>query len=129
MVATTQGPTTKVTVNLPWPHKDLSPNARGHWAKKAKAKKKARHDAAACALEAGVRHISGNSLLVKVVFCPPDNRHRDLDNMLASLKAGLDGIADVVGIDDRFWALSMYRSDAVKGGVARVEIQPLPLSA
>jgi crossover junction endodeoxyribonuclease RusA len=33
-------------------------------------------------------------------FCPPDKRKRDLDNLLARMKAGLDGLADALGVDD-----------------------------
>lgn len=34
---------------LPWPSKDLSPNARIHWARRAKAVQHARHDASVAA--------------------------------------------------------------------------------
>lgn len=115
----------KATVKLPWPHKHLSPNARVHWSKKAKEARRARHDAAACALEAGIRHIEAGRLLVKLIFCPPDRRHRDLDNMLASAKSLMDGIADVTGVDDSRWAISLYRDDPVKGGAIRVEVEAL----
>lgn len=36
-----------------------------------------------------------------IIFHPPDKRHRDLDNMLASIKYGLDGIALAWGVNDK----------------------------
>lgn len=41
------------------------------------------------------------NIALTMLFYPPDNRRRDLDNMLASCKALLDGIAQGMGIDDR----------------------------
>lgn len=38
---------------------------------------------------------------IEVRFYPPDARHRDDDNMIASFKAARDGIADAIGVDDR----------------------------
>jgi crossover junction endodeoxyribonuclease RusA len=43
--------------------------------------------------------------------------------MLAATKAGLDGIADVIGVDDHRWAISLRRGDPVKGGAVVVEIE------
>jgi Holliday junction resolvase RusA-like endonuclease len=37
---------------------------------------------------------------VKIVFHPAVDRNRDLDNMQASQKAALDGIALALGVDD-----------------------------
>lgn len=44
-------------------------------------------------------------------------RAYDLDNALARMKAGLDGLADVLGVDDSRWSLSIARADAVGGYV------------
>ncbi|MDC0657068.1 hypothetical protein N6L27_03565 [Leisingera sp. SS27] len=59
---------------------------------------------------------------VAIRFCPPDERRRDLDNMLASLKSGLDGVADATGQDDSEWSLSLERGEPEKGGAVYVEI-------
>jgi crossover junction endodeoxyribonuclease RusA len=48
---------------------------------------------------------------------PPDRRHRDLDNLLASIKAGLDGLADVWKVDDSKWSLQITKSGEVGGWV------------
>ena len=38
---------------------------------------------------------------ISLDFIPPDKRHRDLDNLLASSKQLLDGVAHGLGINDR----------------------------
>jgi len=108
------------TVSLPWPSPALSPNARGHWGVKARAVKRYRHDAAALARAAGCRKLACDRLAVAVTFYPPDRRQRDTDNMLASIKSGLDGIADALGVDDSRWELTISRGDPVQGG--RVDV-------
>ena len=106
---------------LPWPQAILNPNARAHWTQVAKAKKSLR---AAWALEAtkqGAKRMEPRALHVSLTFHPPDRRPRDMDNMLSASKAGLDGLADVLGVDDRHWRLSIARADQV-GGFVRVEV-------
>lgn len=112
-------------IELPWPSKDLHPNARVHWARKAKAAKRARSDAAWFALSSGIRvhDFAGRDALdVALVFAPPDNRRRDTDGMISSIKSYLDGISDVIGIDDSKWVLSIRREDPRKPGAVRIEI-------
>lgn len=115
-----------IVIDLPWPPKELHPNARVHWAKRAKVARRARSDAAWFALSSGVRthDFAGlESLNVALVFLPPDNRRRDTDGMFASIKSYLDGIADVVGVDDSKWVFTgIRRGDPQKPGVVRVEI-------
>lgn len=113
-------------VTLPYPDKVLNPNARAHWAAIARAKKMARHTAAWLVIDAiGSRsklapYAELESLPMAIRFYPADNRRRDMDNALASLKAALDGISDALGMDDsRFLIMpQMMASD----GKARVEI-------
>lgn len=57
-----------------------------------------------------------------VTFYPPDNRRRDTDNMLASIKVGLDGIAAASGVDDRGWTFDLRRGHVVRGGLVTVEV-------
>jgi crossover junction endodeoxyribonuclease RusA len=111
----------ELKLTLPWPLKELSPNARTHWRTLAKAKKAYRQACAWTATEQGVRRIDPGPLVVSLLFVPPDRRPRDTDNMLASLKAGLDGLADVLGVDDRLWTLEIARSGDV-GGFVKVEV-------
>ena len=118
-------------IELPWPAKELSPNARGHWAKQARFKKGARELAHWTVLENGWSKFSNwttqipypsRNLPITLTFCPPDKRRRDLDNAIASFKASQDGIADALGIDDSKWAVSYRWGDPVKGGRVLVEL-------
>lgn len=123
MVATTQGATTKITVNLPWPHKDLSPNARGHWAKKAGATKKARMDAFIAGLDAGLRNVAADAVSITTTFFPPTRARYDDDNLQARCKAYFDGLSDALRIDDRHFSHAPVRRGEVrKNGLVQIEV-------
>lgn len=107
-----------MSICLPWPSSALSPNARGHWAMKAAAKRRARMDGFLAAKAAKVP--AGRT--IAITFHAPDNRHRDLDNMLASIKGQLDGIADAIGVDDSEWSISITKGEVRKGGCVIVEV-------
>lgn len=65
----------------------------------------------------------GRVLLV-LEFVPPDRRERDDDNLVACFKAGRDGIADALGINDnRFTTQFSLRAEPVKDGAVIVEIR------
>lgn len=107
---------------LPWPSlKPLSPNWRGHWGAKAAAKKQFRLAWSLAAVQQGAARIDADRLHVQIEFVPPDRRARDLDNMLASCKSGVDGLADVLGVDDSKWSLSISKAERI-GGFVRVII-------
>lgn len=112
-------------IRLPWPPRDLSPNARGHWSKKARAAKKYRADTRLLSQAMGCRALGCDALTVEITFAPPDRRPRDQDNMLASIKAGLDGIADATGVDDSTWHIGHRVADPVKGGAVLVHVLPI----
>ena len=107
---------------LPWPPADLSPNSRGHWSKLARAKKAYRAACAWIAKEQGAKRIEAERLHLTITFVPPNRRAHDLDNCLARLKSGLDGLADVLGVDDKAWTLTISKADEV-GGMVRVEVR------
>lgn len=94
---------------------------RQHWSKLARAKKAYRAACAWTAKEQGAHKLDVAALAVRITFVPPDRRARDTDNMLASIKAGLDGLADVLGVDDSRWTLTIARASEV-GGMVRVEV-------
>ena len=110
-------------VILPWPTSDLSPNARGHWAIKARAKKTYRAACAAQARSQGMTRLDADRLHLKITFIPPNRRARDLDNMLASCKAGLDGLCDVLGVDDSKWSIEISKADDRIGGFVEIEVK------
>lgn len=109
-------------VELPWPDRRLHPNARIHWAAKSKVTKRARHDAAWAAKAAGLNPLAVSSLNVTAVFSPPDKRRRDADGMLSSIKPYLDGISDVVSVDDHLWNISIRREQPKAPGSVSIEI-------
>jgi crossover junction endodeoxyribonuclease RusA len=111
-------------LTLPWPDKRMSPNARVHRMAVAPIRKKYRTDCAwlAKAARMNFAHLAETGLHLSITFNPPDRRARDIDNMLASIKSGLDGIADVIGVDDSKWALTIQRGDVVKGGAVQVAV-------
>jgi crossover junction endodeoxyribonuclease RusA len=114
----------KSEIILPWPDKRLSPNARVHWSTLAGAKKKAKEVAYYCALGSGVRKIPPASLKVRYTFCPPDNRRRDVDNLIASMKAANDGIALAIGVDDSKWQIEIAPlGDVHPTGQVKIEIE------
>ena len=110
-------------VVLPWPPQVLSPNARPHWATKSKAAKGYRYR---CFLEAKLASLAapaGRVLLV-LEFLPPSARRRDDDNLLAMFKAGRDGLADALGIDDSVFVSQVQIGAVRKGGAVRATLLP-----
>ena len=115
-----------ISVTLPWPPRECSPNARVHWATKARAAQQARTTAHWLAIEASTGKMDPKPINVTITFCEPDRRRRDMDGMLSQSKNMLDGIADAIGVDDHLWSLSLRRGDVRKGGAVVVEIDGGP---
>ncbi|PZQ55748.1 MAG: endodeoxyribonuclease RusA [Novosphingobium pentaromativorans] len=113
-------------ITLSWPDKRLSPNARLHWRAKVKPKQSARDGAAwLTAAAPGFQDAkaalpAAGPIPVKVTFFPPDRRHRDDDNMIASFKAARDGIASALGVDDRRFRPEYHFAEPEKPG--RIEV-------
>lgn len=108
-------------VALPWPPSELSPNSRIHWARKAKFAKGYKKVCWALAKQAGLRVDREGPVHVWLVFIPPDRRHRDHDNMIASVKYALDGVALALGIDDKRFVLHSSVAAEI-GGMVRVMV-------
>jgi crossover junction endodeoxyribonuclease RusA len=109
---------------LPWPPKELSPNARLHHMALYRAKKAYRHACGMTAMSQGARRMDAERLAVHLVFCPPNKQRRDADNCLAAMKAGLDGLADALGVDDSRWRVSFEMGGQI-GGMVTVDITAL----
>lgn len=87
-------------VSLPFPNPKLNPN-----------KKNGKHWIATFAIKSSSRELAKaltrpkldlpEHIPLSVIFNPPDKRHRDLDNLLASCKPYIDGIAEGLGINDK----------------------------
>ncbi|HBF34960.1 TPA: endonuclease [Candidatus Sumerlaeota bacterium] len=85
----------KISICLPLPPRELHPNARTHRMAKAKATKQYRSTAYWLALSASANlKPRWKSATVKMTWYFANTRSRDKDNLLAWMKAGLDGIAD-----------------------------------
>jgi crossover junction endodeoxyribonuclease RusA len=56
------------------------------------------------------------------MFYPPDRRHRDMDNMFAAMKAGLDGLADALHFNDKGFKVTLDVADDT-GAKVVVEIR------
>ena len=111
------------TATFPWFPKALSNNgSHGHWAPRAKATKIYRMACAYQAMSQGWRPVEWQAVMVHVVFFPPDRRRRGATNCLDSFKAGLDGIADVLGVDDSKFRVS-FELATVVGGMVRVTVR------
>ncbi len=105
-------------ITLPWPPMDLSPNARVHWSKKSKAAKAYRKACWALVKESGITAPKDGPIHLWLDFYAPDKRKRDDDNLIASFKAGRDGIADALGVDDnRFICHPLVREEI--GGMVK----------
>jgi len=60
---------------------------------------------------------------VVLVFTPPDRRTYDRDNLVARMKAGIDGMCDALMIDDKDFDTLTAKVDAGRiGGFVRVRI-------
>jgi len=84
-----------ITIELPLPAKSLSPNARVHWAVKARDVKAYRQRAASrvrCLL--GGAEPQWETVTSQATFYHASNRRRDNDNLNASLKSAQDGLVD-----------------------------------
>lgn len=111
-------------IELPWYPKELSPNARVHFRAKAAATKAYRETAfwiARNGFETTILPSTGG-IALRFDFHPPDKRRRDLDNMLAAIKGGIDGIADALEVDDQRFGFWLSREAPVKGGRIVVSI-------
>ncbi len=105
-------------VILPWPYEALWPNARPHWAQKAKAVKAYRF--AAKTMCNGAK-----PGVVRITFCPkPFGPLPDKDNCISAFKAGQDGIADALGVNDRDLIVTHEFGSRCRDGGVIVDIIP-----
>lgn len=110
---------------LAWPDSVLSPNARCHWAVKRKAVRAARRTAAFETIlkRNGRRAAPVGPISYRCSFFPPDRRARDEDNLLASMKASLDGIAEALRVNDKcFHILEPFVGTPERPGRVEVDL-------
>lgn len=111
---------------FPWPPKELSPNARVHWAKRSKAARQYKTVCHLLTCKADLPPIDWDGKIhLWITFLPPDRRNRDDDNMIGSFKHGRDGMAAALGVNDKRFRIHPWVSDEI-GGVVRVRISREP---
>lgn len=111
-------------LSLPWPNRNLSPNARCHWGVKANAVKDARNTARVLTLQAlKMRRPHWEAVAIHWEFHPKTANKPDDDNIIASCKAYRDGIADALGIDDAKFTTTHSMGQPVKGGAVNVTVR------
>lgn len=110
-------------LRLSWPVPSLWQNRRAHWAERAKAIKDYRTEAWAEAGNHGVQTMPG--AILEFTFAPPNRIRRDIQNMPATMKSAIDGIADAMGCDDRLFRPRFpdQFADPVKGGAVLIHIR------
>lgn len=125
--------TARALIVCPWPSSDVGQNARpGHWAIRHRATKRYRADCRIAAL-AHVQKLRGAEAFdLELTFCPPSHdkagrkmtRSYDDDNLVGRFKAGRDGIADALEVDDSTFRIAgVHIGEPVRGGAVLVDIR------
>ena len=113
------------SVILPWPPKELSPNhkvmSKGGAMAKYRKEKEYKEVCWVLTKSAKVELPQTKRYKVNLRFYPPNRQTRDQDNMIASMKYGLDGFAAAIGVDDSRFDISIEVSDQL-GGMVEVSI-------
>lgn len=107
-----------LTIRLPFPNPALNPNRSSghHWAAQRGLRDKTKQDGFYATKE-----VMGNwkpqcgDIPMTITYVVPDNRRRDRDNLLASSKNTLDGIAMALGVDDSRFEPLVIKRMVVKG--------------
>lgn len=110
-----------MTITLPLPSSNLSPNGRISWRSKAKLTKHARTNARLLTLAALNGQTPPTFTHYALTFYYPTKCLRDDDNALASCKAYRDGIADALRIDDH--RLSLCRAPLILADPANPRLE------
>lgn len=103
-------------IELPWPPKELSPNARIHHFARAAAARHSRESAHWLTVASRARAPADGPVHVDLTFHPPDRRRRDLDGMFSSMKSALDGVADALEVNDHRFEFTLRRAEPVAKG-------------
>lgn len=114
-----------IAILLPFPPAELSPNSRCHWREKAAAVQAYRHEC-----EVRARQQIGWTMPppwkhtnATITFILKDKRRHDWDNLLASFKAGIDGIVDAGLLPDddvKSWSPTLRYEQGNKAAI-RIE--------
>lgn len=115
---------TEYLIRLDWPTPALWQNRRAHWSQRSREVAAARKAAWSLANQQRVTRMP--NAVLEFTFHPPPKSRPDLQNMPATQKAAIDGIADAMGCDDRgfrcVWPMGF--GERVKGGSVLVHVKP-----
>jgi crossover junction endodeoxyribonuclease RusA len=120
---------------FPWPDRALTPNGTygRNFHQKAKHSKAARFEAGLLAMsQLGGQVIISNGdaepikLQATLRFFPPDHRNRDIDNCLAMMKPYMDGIFDVLHLNDKqVRKITLEWADQEPGGKVEIRLEEI----
>ena len=109
--------------DFPWFPQELSPNARANRYAKNETFQWYKQQCFYMAQGATPNASSIHKYAIEVMFYPPCGRKRDLDNCYAAIKAGLDGLAMAIGVDDsQFRPVTLDFGEKEKGGRINVKV-------
>lgn len=119
-----------VSFVLPFPPRGLSPNVRLHHHERARLAASYRHSCRVDALNVrrdmeaqGMTFPLATPATILLTFMLPNKQRRDIDNLIAGFKAGLDGIVDSgLLADDSVWLLRLG-VEAELGAEAAVRVR------
>jgi crossover junction endodeoxyribonuclease RusA len=120
----------KLTIELPYPDRRLSPNAHCHWRIKDAVGKVAKYEARSCCsdqLQFAELPLGNKPLRMTLTFYPPNRRKRDRDNAIASMKYYIDGVFQFLCIDDSVVEeiVTGRWGDVVKNGKVVMELEEI----
>ena len=107
-------------LTFPWYPKELSPNSNCHY--QVKAKHKAIYKELCYWLTKEAKIPKADYKEMHIVFYKPNRRHMDLDNMLASIKSGLDGMCLALELDDRCFKKITLEIHENIGGMIKIHL-------
>ena len=117
-----------VDVLLDYPDPALLPNKKSQhrWIKDIRnAEKLKAKVAAAQQITRAPLFKNRDAFVVTLYMYPPDKRHRDIDNFLASMKPAIDGVFMALNADDaKIQQVHVYKCkpDETRGGYVRVVV-------
>jgi crossover junction endodeoxyribonuclease RusA len=93
-----------IKIELPLPPPELFPNraAGKHWAVLYKHKKAFKETCYLLTKSQVSGKFTGGLMMMTLMYCFPNAINRDVDNCLAASKSGLDGMAEAIGINDKY---------------------------
>lgn len=124
----------QITITLPFPPAELSPNARCHWRVKAEAVAMYRKTCTYMTKMVMWEQSAIGKFPLKppveasITFVLKGKRRRDMDNLFASFKAGIDGIVDAGLLPDddvRSWSPTLRYEQGEKP-LIRIDFEVSP---